>query len=165
MFTTQDQWDRGYADGRRYRPLSDGERSLLAAHAPTPVGGRALDVGCGVGELAAHLSTLGYAVDAIDWSATALAEATARHGRTIRWHYLHPGPRWPLGKIGFIFDGGRLTSEQLHRIRLDPAEHDMWATHDLDQWRRLMGEMPFARLNAIEQARHGQGPNYLVTGP
>ncbi|WP_405483914.1 NUDIX domain-containing protein [Streptomyces sp. NBC_00009] len=85
--------------------------------------------------------------------------------RLLLTHYLHPGPRWPLGKIGFIFDGGWLTSEQLHRFRLDPAEHDMWATHDLDQWRRLMGEVPFARLNAIEQARRGQGPNYLVTGP
>jgi 8-oxo-dGTP pyrophosphatase MutT (NUDIX family) len=85
--------------------------------------------------------------------------------RLLLTHYLHPGPRWPLGKIGFIFDGGRLTSEQLHRFRLDPAEHDMWATHDLDQWRRLMGEVPFARLNAIEQARRGQGPNCLVTGP
>lgn len=85
MFTTQDDWDRGYADGRRYRPLSDDERSLLATHAPPPAGGRALDVGCGTGELAAHLSTLGYAVDAVDWSKTALAEATARHGKAVRW--------------------------------------------------------------------------------
>ncbi|WP_081237281.1 class I SAM-dependent methyltransferase [Streptomyces viridosporus] len=85
MFTTQDAWNTGYANGRRYRRLSDSERSLLAAHVPAPVGGRALDVGCGVGELAAHLSSLGYRVDAVDWSDNALAEATARYGQAARW--------------------------------------------------------------------------------
>ncbi|MFJ5270971.1 methyltransferase domain-containing protein [Streptomyces sp. NPDC088358] len=85
MFATQDEWDQSYADGRRFSPLGDRERSLLAAHVPPPVGGRALDIGCGVGELAVHLSTMGYAVDAVDWSATALAEATAQHGTAARW--------------------------------------------------------------------------------
>ncbi|WP_327352764.1 methyltransferase domain-containing protein [Streptomyces sp. NBC_01304] len=85
MFATQDDWDRGYADGYRYRQLRDSERSLLAAHAPAPAGGRALDVGCGLGELAAHLSTAGYAVDAVDWSETALAEAAVQHGTAVRW--------------------------------------------------------------------------------
>ncbi|MGW2695684.1 methyltransferase [Streptomyces sp. NPDC001296] len=85
MFTTQDEWDRGYTEGRRYRPLTDGERSLLARHLPPAAGGRALEVGCGTGELAAHLSSAGYAVDAIDWSETALAEARTRHGDAARW--------------------------------------------------------------------------------
>ncbi|WP_393086057.1 methyltransferase domain-containing protein [Streptomyces sp. LN704] len=84
-FATQDEWDRNYADGRRFSPLSDRERSLLATHTPPPAAGRALDIGCGVGELAAHLSTLGYAVDAVDWSETALAEAAAQHGTAVRW--------------------------------------------------------------------------------
>ncbi|TGB15421.1 NUDIX domain-containing protein [Streptomyces sp. MZ04] len=85
--------------------------------------------------------------------------------RLLLTHYLHPGPRWPLGKIGFIFDGGNITTEQLRQIRLDPAEHDLWAIHDLDEWRRLMGDVPFARLEAVERARTGHGPQYLVTGP
>ncbi|WP_445527739.1 NUDIX domain-containing protein [Streptomyces cyslabdanicus] len=84
--------------------------------------------------------------------------------RLLLTHYLHPGPHWPMGKIGFIFDGGNLTMEQLRRIRLDPGEHDMWAVHDLAQWRRLMGEVPFARLEATERARTGDGPHYLVGG-
>ncbi|MGW3499045.1 methyltransferase [Streptomyces sp. NPDC001020] len=84
--------------------------------------------------------------------------------RLLLMHYLHPGPRWPMGHIGFIFDGGNLTTEQLRRIRLDPAEHDLWAIHDLDEWRRLMGDESFARLEAIERARTGHGPQYLVTG-
>ncbi|MGP3938974.1 NUDIX domain-containing protein [Streptomyces sp. 6N106] len=85
--------------------------------------------------------------------------------RLLLTHYRPPGPRWPLGKIGFIFDGGRLSPEQLRRIRLDPAEHDLWAVHEMAQWRRLMGELPFARLEAIERTRQGRGPNYLAAGP
>ncbi|MCX4724340.1 methyltransferase domain-containing protein [Streptomyces sp. NBC_01306] len=85
MFSTQDEWNTGYAEGSRYRRLSDSERSLLAAHAPAPAGGRALDVGCGVGELAAHLAVLGYTVDAVDWSEAALADAGTHHGEAARW--------------------------------------------------------------------------------
>ncbi|CAM5458536.1 hypothetical protein STENM327S_08172 [Streptomyces tendae] len=40
-------------------------------------------------------------------------------------HFVHAGPRQPLNKVGLIFDGGQLTADQLDRIRLDPAEHDM----------------------------------------
>lgn len=88
MFTSQEEWDRGYADGRRYRQLSNSEQALLAAHVPAPTSGRALDVGCGIGDLAAHLADVGYTVDAVDWSQTALAEARARHGRAARWLHL-----------------------------------------------------------------------------
>jgi ASC-1-like (ASCH) protein/8-oxo-dGTP pyrophosphatase MutT (NUDIX family) len=85
--------------------------------------------------------------------------------RLLLTHYLHPGPRWPIGKIGFIFDGGTLTAEQLRQIRLDPAEHDLWATHGLAEWQHLMGKEALARLEAVERARAGRGPQYLVTGP
>ncbi|MGW7067101.1 methyltransferase [Streptomyces sp. NPDC054855] len=85
MFTTQDEWNRGYADGRRYRPLGDAERSLLARQVPTPSARRALDVGCGLGELASHLTSLGYTVDAVDWSDHALADGAANHPEVARW--------------------------------------------------------------------------------
>ncbi|SEG87294.1 ASC-1 homology (ASCH) domain-containing protein [Actinacidiphila yanglinensis] len=85
--------------------------------------------------------------------------------RLLLTHYLHPGPEWPVGKIGFVFDGGTLTAEQLARIRLDPGEHDLWAVHTLAEWRGLMGDGPFARLQAVERARTEQAPEYLVTGP
>ncbi|MFG3153935.1 NUDIX domain-containing protein [Streptomyces sp. NPDC048219] len=78
-------------------------------------------------------------------------------------HFLHAGPRLPLNKVGLIFDGGQLTAEQLGRIQLDPAEHDLWAVHDLTTWQELMAPRAFARLDAIERARRGEGPAYLVT--
>lgn len=78
-------------------------------------------------------------------------------------HFLHARPRQPLNKVGLIFDGGRLTADQLGRIRLDPAEHDMWAVHDLATWQELMASRAFARLDATELARRGEGPAYLIT--
>lgn len=47
--TTPDEWDAYYASGRTFFGLSDAERGLLAEHAPAPVGGLALDIGCGDG--------------------------------------------------------------------------------------------------------------------
>lgn len=78
-------------------------------------------------------------------------------------HFLHAGPRQPLNKVGFVFDGGRLTADQLGRIRLDPAEHDMWAVHDPATWQELMAPSAFARLDAVERARRGEGPAYLIS--
>ncbi|WP_326607683.1 NUDIX domain-containing protein [Streptomyces sp. NBC_01799] len=83
--------------------------------------------------------------------------------RLLLTHFLHAGPRMPLNKVGLIFDRGRLTADQLRRIRLDPAEHDMWAVHDMADWQELMAPRAFARLDAIERARRGEGPAYLIT--
>jgi ASC-1-like (ASCH) protein/8-oxo-dGTP pyrophosphatase MutT (NUDIX family) len=83
--------------------------------------------------------------------------------RLLLTHFLHAGPRMPLNKVGLIFDGGRLSADQLRRIRLDPAEHDMWAVHDLACWQELMAPRAFARLDAVERARRGEGPAYLIT--
>ncbi|MFD8143951.1 class I SAM-dependent methyltransferase [Streptomyces sp. NPDC059708] len=85
-YTVREQWHRHYADGRGFRPLGDVERALLAEHAPAPEpGGRALDVGCGTGELAVHLASLGYAVDAVDYADSALERARARNAEGVRW--------------------------------------------------------------------------------
>ncbi|WP_328545842.1 hypothetical protein [Streptomyces platensis] len=64
---TQDSWDAHYGEGRSFRPLDDAEVTLLRALVPAPPGGgQALDVGCGLGELARHLAAAGYTVDALD---------------------------------------------------------------------------------------------------
>ncbi|MDT0464796.1 methyltransferase, FxLD system [Streptomyces gibsoniae] len=74
-FTTPDEWDSHYANGKTFRQLGDAERRLLAEHAPAPDQGLALDVGCGMGELARHLSDSGYTVDAVDFAPGALTHA------------------------------------------------------------------------------------------
>lgn len=98
---TQEQWEQHYSDGIAFSPLSEDERKLLAKHAPVPTGGgRALEVGCGTGELAAHLSVAGYQVDAVDLAETALERARTDHpGIRARWLRLdieHDDPT-PLG--------------------------------------------------------------------
>ncbi|MFF4546867.1 methyltransferase, FxLD system [Streptomyces sp. NPDC001435] len=77
--TTPGEWDTYYASGKSFRPLGDAERRLLAEHAPATPDGLALDIGCGLGELARHLATGGYQVDAIDYAPAALTQAEARN--------------------------------------------------------------------------------------
>lgn len=87
MGYTQDDWSKHYHDGRGFRRLGDEEKGLLAEHVPAPEGGRALDVGCGTGEMAAYLASLGYSVDGIDFAEGALERARAEHAGVegVRW--------------------------------------------------------------------------------
>ncbi|MDO0929359.1 NUDIX domain-containing protein [Streptomyces sp. TG1A-8] len=73
--TTTGAWDAHYAAGRSFRELREPEKALFAERLPAPGGGTALEVGCGLGELARFLGSLGYTVDAVDFSAEALARA------------------------------------------------------------------------------------------
>ncbi|MFJ1756459.1 methyltransferase domain-containing protein [Kitasatospora sp. NPDC088134] len=84
---TAAQWNDSYTDGIVFTGLRPQEQAALAEHAPVPAGGgRALDVGCGTGELAAHLASQGWTVDAIDLSAAALERARAAHpDAAVRW--------------------------------------------------------------------------------
>ncbi|MEU8779480.1 methyltransferase, FxLD system [Streptomyces sp. NPDC048606] len=87
MYTARDEWEQHYGEGKGWRMLGERERQLLAEHAPVPEGGgRALDVGCGTGELAAHLAGVGYTVDAVDLTGSAIARAREEHAVDgVRW--------------------------------------------------------------------------------
>ncbi|MFE5142950.1 methyltransferase, FxLD system [Streptomyces fagopyri] len=87
MAYTRTNWSKHYSDGHNFNRLSTEEKRLLAEHAPAPKGGRALDVGCGTGELAAFLTSLGYTVDGVDFAEGAVERARAEHEET-------PGARW-----------------------------------------------------------------------
>lgn len=87
-YVARDQWEQHYAVGKGFRPLGVRERALFAEHTPAPdVGGRALELGCGLGELTAYLSSLGYEVDAVDFADGALARARGEHAglESVRW--------------------------------------------------------------------------------
>ncbi|MEW2626022.1 methyltransferase, FxLD system [Streptomyces sp. NPDC048106] len=90
-YTVRDQWQKHYSDGKNFRRLGERERELLAEHAPVPeAGGRALDVSCGTGELAAYLAGLGYRVDACEFADSAIARAREEHTNIegVRWLHL-----------------------------------------------------------------------------
>ncbi|MFJ9623320.1 class I SAM-dependent methyltransferase [Streptomyces sp. NPDC101181] len=81
-------WQDHYADGKGFRQVGEVECTLLAAHTPVPDGeGRALDIGCGTGELAVTLASMGYTVDAVDYAESALPRARAEHAEVkgVRW--------------------------------------------------------------------------------
>jgi 8-oxo-dGTP pyrophosphatase MutT (NUDIX family)/GNAT superfamily N-acetyltransferase len=64
-----------------------------------------------------------------------------------------PGSGWPYSTIGLIFDGGRLTADQIHSITLAPREHDEARVLPMDEWKALMPPRDFRRLTAMTQAR------------
>ncbi|MFD5514672.1 class I SAM-dependent methyltransferase [Streptomyces sp. NPDC127066] len=87
MGHTPAAWSEHYNDGRGFRRLGDEEKRLFVEHAPGPEGGRALDVGCGTGETAAYLASLGYTVDGVDFAEGALERARTEQAEAegLRW--------------------------------------------------------------------------------
>ncbi|MCX4792531.1 class I SAM-dependent methyltransferase [Streptomyces sp. NBC_01221] len=78
--TTLATWDAHYEAGRGWRPITDSEAVAHAAHlAPATPGERALDIGCGTGELAGLLQEWGYEATGVDWAPAAIAQAKVRH--------------------------------------------------------------------------------------
>ncbi|WDM16023.1 methyltransferase, FxLD system [Streptomyces lavenduligriseus] len=87
-YIAREQWEEHYSDGRGFRQVGERERALLAEHTPAPdEGGRALEVGCGTGELTVCLASQGYRVDAVDFAGSALARAREEHAGVegVRW--------------------------------------------------------------------------------
>jgi len=115
-------WDGFYADRGNPVPffvakpdenlVSYLDRGLLAP-------GRALDLGCGPGRNAVHLASLGFDVDAVDISPTALAWAAERAreaGVQVRFHHADIfSARLPPGQYDLVYDSGCLHHLPPHR--------------------------------------------------
>jgi SAM-dependent methyltransferase len=71
-------WEPFWQRGRRYRAIDGAESEAMRRHLGAGRGRPALDIGCGEGELTAHLDRLGYRATGIDCSPTAVAAARER---------------------------------------------------------------------------------------
>ncbi|MFD4764177.1 GNAT family N-acetyltransferase [Streptomyces sp. NPDC058439] len=74
-----------------------------------------------------------------------------------------PGRQWPFSTAGCVFDGGRLTAEQIKTITLDPAEHDEVRVLPLEEWEALMPRRDYERLQTVAQARQTGTAAYFDT--
>ncbi|MBB4795383.1 8-oxo-dGTP pyrophosphatase MutT (NUDIX family) [Streptomyces nodosus] len=83
--------------------------------------------------------------------------------RLLATVYGLPGAEWPYSTVGLVFDGGRLTMEQLRGIALDPDEHDEARVLPLREWEPLMPPRDFARLSAVARARRTGVAAYFDT--
>ncbi|WP_371596301.1 class I SAM-dependent methyltransferase [Streptomyces sp. NBC_00564] len=79
-YTQQSEWNAHYAEGKSFRPLGASEQALLATHLHPKPGSRALDVGCGLGELARHLARCAYQADAVDFAESMALSPVRRRG-------------------------------------------------------------------------------------
>ncbi|MGW7587643.1 methyltransferase, FxLD system [Streptomyces rubiginosohelvolus] len=112
-------WQDHYAEGKGFRQVGEVERALLAEYTPVPDGGgKALDIGCGTGELAVTLAAMGYTVDAVDYAEEALFRARSDHAEvsTVRWWCLDI-ERDPLPEVS----GGEESGFDLITLRLSIA--------------------------------------------
>jgi SAM-dependent methyltransferase len=96
-------WDGFYADRTKGVPFfvekpDENLVSYLDRGLITP--GRALDLGCGPGRNALHLASLGFEVDAVDLSPTAVAWAEERAGETGETVRFHCGDAFALTRPG-----------------------------------------------------------------
>ncbi len=78
-------------------------------------------------------------------------------------HFIPEEPSWPVSRVGFIFDGGILTDDQLDHIVLDPEEHSDWSVRTLDEWRQEMNAATYDRLTTADTARRTGTGAYLHT--
>ncbi|MBP0450378.1 methyltransferase domain-containing protein [Kitasatospora sp. RG8] len=118
-----DWWDAFYADRTADRPffvpkpdenlVSYLDRGLLAAP------GRVLDLGSGPGRNAVHLASLGFEVDAVDLSPTAVAwarERAAEAGADVRFHCGNIfDVELPHRQYDLVYDSGCLHHLPPHR--------------------------------------------------
>lgn len=99
-----ERWDRKYRDGGY--PDRREPSPLVREHAPALPRGPALDLGCGLGRNALYLAQLGYAVQGLDVSAVAIAQARRRSadlGLSVDWQVTdlddYAGPPEPCALI------------------------------------------------------------------
>ena len=85
--------------------------------------------------------------------------------RLLATSFAPVGGGWPLCHIGFTFDGGNLTDDQIDAIVLDPTEHSDLSVRSLDEWRAAMDPGEYVLLAATDAARRSGVAAYLQHEP
>lgn len=75
MSTDNIDWNTRYNNDRDYTWLSTGRLTHILNHVNAPNAAKALDVGCGTGQLCRDLVHRGFRVRGVDMSSTAIAQA------------------------------------------------------------------------------------------
>ena len=83
--------------------------------------------------------------------------------RLLATVYGQPRAQRPYSTLQLVFDGGRLTAEQIRDVTLNPREHDEARILPLAEWEALMPARDFARLRAVEKARRTGVAAYVDT--
>jgi len=69
-------WDQAFSDGAQYRPMNNFALAKILDEVPKI--GKALDIGCGTGDLALQIASFGYDVTGIDGSKVAIENAHSK---------------------------------------------------------------------------------------
>ncbi|AEV86788.1 hypothetical protein ACWT_5770 [Actinoplanes sp. SE50] len=80
----------------------------------------------------------------------------------VDWVPAQPDGRPPLAN--YIFDGGQLTADQLHNLRLPADELTAWQLTTAAEWPRLLAEHLVRRLHACAHALATNTTAYLNHG-
>ncbi|MFJ2406579.1 class I SAM-dependent methyltransferase [Streptomyces xanthochromogenes] len=75
-YATAEYWDRLYTQGRSYRSVTSLETELFQSLVQTKPGMTVVEIGCGTGDWARALASMGLSVTGYDLSGVAIAEAT-----------------------------------------------------------------------------------------
>ncbi|MFC8540958.1 NUDIX domain-containing protein [Streptomyces sp. NPDC057244] len=75
-----------------------------------------------------------------------------------------PGPGFPSSTVTFVFDGGRLTGEQLAGVVLASEEHDEVRALPPERWRTPMPVRDFDRPTTAMEARRSGVAAYVGAG-
>ncbi|MEU1868381.1 class I SAM-dependent methyltransferase [Streptomyces gardneri] len=115
---TADYWNPVYDDGRDWKQVCDAEITMFTHFADPQPGQKALDIGCGTGQLGRCLHSLGYDVTGVEVSAAALLKARARsYTMGPRWvrHDIQTGPPPGITAASMDVDSFRLSFQFLDR--------------------------------------------------
>ncbi|MGW3263323.1 class I SAM-dependent methyltransferase [Streptomyces sp. NPDC001056] len=135
---TPGYWDSLYDAGYAVDPPTADERQMLRVHTGAQSGMRALDIGCGRGQLSAHMADWGMSVTGVDFSLSAIKAARETHpqvGELLDFHLYDvtaarplvpdPGPvDIVVCRLSFEFiDGPRFMTRVRRWLRPDGVLH------------------------------------------